>query len=50
MAKQLGLAFLMPNEGDTYEVLKDALVTGLKTGIKLYQHQLFRRRMAGKKT
>ena len=50
MAKQLGLAFLMPNEGDTYEVLKDAVGTGLRPVLNLYQHQLFRRRMAGKKT
>ncbi|MCW3995551.1 MAG: hypothetical protein NWE98_05320 [Candidatus Bathyarchaeota archaeon] len=30
MAKQLGLAFIMPNEGDTYEILKQVVETGLR--------------------
>jgi uncharacterized protein (TIGR00290 family) len=30
MAKQLGLAFMMPNEGNTYDVLKEVVDIGLR--------------------
>ena len=49
MAKQLGLAFLMPNEGDTYEVLKDAVVTGLRPVLNCINTNFFGEEWLGRK-
>jgi len=49
MAKQLGLAFLMPNEGDTYEVLKDAVATGLRPVLNCINTNFFGEEWLGRK-
>lgn len=49
MAKQLGLAFMMPNEGDTYEVLKEAVGTGLRPVLNCINTNFFSEDWLGKK-
>jgi diphthamide synthase (EF-2-diphthine--ammonia ligase) len=49
MAKQLGLAFLMPNEGDTYEVLKDLVGTGLRPVLNCVNTNFFSEEWLGRK-
>jgi len=49
MAKQLGLAFMMPNEGDTYEVLKEAVGIGLRPVLNCVNTNFFGEDWLGKK-
>ncbi|MGA2386507.1 MAG: hypothetical protein ABSG33_08240 [Candidatus Bathyarchaeia archaeon] len=49
MAKQLGLAFMMPNEGDTYEVLKDVVGRGLRPVLNCINTNFFSEDWLGKK-
>ena len=49
MAKQLGLTFLMPNEGNTYQVLKDAVGTGLRPVLNCINTNFFSEDWLGKK-
>jgi uncharacterized protein (TIGR00290 family) len=49
MAKQLGLAFIMPNEGDTYEVLKEVVGTGLRPVLNCINTNFFGEEWLGKK-
>jgi diphthine-ammonia ligase len=49
MAKQLGLAFMMPNEGDTYDVLKQVVNTGLRPVLNCVNTDFFGEEWLGKK-
>ena len=49
MAKQLGLAFIMPNEGDTYDVLKQVVETGLRPVLNCVNTNFFGEEWLGKK-
>ena len=49
MAKQLGLAFMMPNEGDTYAVLKEVVDTGLRPVLNCINTNFLGEEWLGKK-
>jgi diphthamide synthase (EF-2-diphthine--ammonia ligase) len=52
MAKQLGLAFMMPNEspsGDTYDVLKEVVGTGLRPVLNCINTNFFGEEWLGRK-
>ena len=49
MAKQLGLAFMMPNEGDTYDVLKEVVDTGLRPVLNCVNTNFFGEEWLGRK-
>lgn len=49
MAKQLGLAFMMPNEGDTYDVLKEVVGTGLRPILNCVNTNFFTEDWLGRK-
>jgi diphthine-ammonia ligase len=49
MAKQLGLAFLMPNSGDTYDVLKEVVNMGLRPMLNCINTDFFGDEWLGKK-
>ena len=49
MAKQLGLAFMMPNEGDTYDVLKEVVNTGLRPVLNCVNTNFFGEEWLGRK-
>ena len=52
MAKQLGLAFMMPNEnpsGDTYDVLKEVVNVGLRPVLNCINTDFFSEEWLGKK-
>jgi uncharacterized protein (TIGR00290 family) len=49
MAKQLGLAFMMPNEGDTYDVLKEVVGIGLRPVLNCVNTNFFGEEWLGRK-
>jgi uncharacterized protein (TIGR00290 family) len=49
MAKQLGLAFMMPNEGDTYGVLKEVVGIGLRPVLNCVNTNFFDEKWLGRK-
>ncbi len=49
MAKQLGLAFMMPNQGDTYDVLKEVVGTGLRPVLNCVNSNFFGEEWLGRK-
>ena len=49
MAKQLGLAFMMPNKGDTYDVLKEVVDTGLRPVLNCVNTNFFGEEWLGRR-
>lgn len=49
MAKQLGLAFIMPNGGDTYDVLKEVVGTGIRPVLNCINTNFFGEEWLGRK-
>lgn len=49
MAKQLDLTFIMPNSGDTYDVLKEVVGTGLRPVLNCINTNFFGEEWLGKK-
>jgi diphthine-ammonia ligase len=49
MAKQLGLAFMMPNKGDTYDVLKEVVDTGMRPVLNCVNTNFFGEEWLGRK-
>jgi diphthine-ammonia ligase len=49
MAKQLELSFMMPNEGDTYDVLKEVVGTGLRPLLNCINTNFFGEEWLGRK-